>query len=170
MKMIGSLIIVFGLAGYMKEWIFRNLSRGKRLEELLSFLRKAVYALEETHTTWIRFFEEYEGQEKCIVESVHEVAKRLKEHRYPKGELAWQEVMIEQKEAIDLSKEAFELVSHVGDAFFGRSQKENLESLRWYIKLLEKCKEQEGKAFIEKKKVWIPVGALGGVMIIIILI
>ena len=162
--------MVFGFSGYIHEWIHRNISREKRMAELLAFLRKAVYALEETHTPWIRFFEEYESKDICVFESVQEVGRRLKENRYPKGELAWREVMIERRVGWDFSGEAFELLCYVGEAFFGKSQKENLELLNLYIKLIFQCKEKEHMEFAEKKKLWIPVGALGGVMIIIILI
>lgn len=162
--------MVMGIAGYIHDWIYRHNIRRKRLEEILSFFRKAVYAMEETHTPWIRFFEEYESRDECVVESTHEVARRLKENRYPRGELAWRDVMTEKREIWDLSKEAFELLYNSGNAFFGKSQKENLELLGLYIKLLSDCKEKEVKEFVEKKKVWIPVGCLGGLMVIIILI
>ena len=170
MKIMGIIMMITGIIGFIGDWTMRHITRRKRLDEILLFLRKAVYALEETHTPWIRFFEEYEGRDICVVESIHEVASRLKENRYPKGELAWQDAMTERKETLDLSKEAFELFYNSGDAFFGKSQKENLEQLRLYIKLLFECKEQECKEFAEKKKVWIPVGGLGGLMVIIILI
>lgn len=170
MKMVGIVILVIGIVGYIYDWISRHITRSKRLEEILIFFRKAVYAMEETHIPWIRFFEEYHGEFLEITDSIHEVAYRLKEHRYPKGEPAWQDVMTENRESLDLSKEAFELLYHSGDAFFGKSQRENLEQLNMYIKLLYECKEREDKEFAEKKKVWIPVGTLGGVMIIIILI
>lgn len=170
MKIIGIGFMVIGIVEYIYDWISRHIARSKRLEDILIFFRKAVYAMEETHTPWIRFFEEYQGRDTRITDSVHEVARRLKEHRYPKGELAWRDVMSEKKEVLDFSKEAFELLYNSGDAFFGKSQKENLEQLNLYIKLLYECKEQERKEFAEKKRVWIPVGALSGVMIIIILI
>lgn len=170
MKIIGIIIMVIGMGGFIRDWILRHITRRKRMEELLSFFRKAVYAMEETHTPWIRFFEEYESRDECVAESIHEVARRLKENRYPKGELAWRDVMTERKVVWDFSKAAFELLYNSGNAFFGKSQKENLELLRLYIRLLFDCKEQESKEFAEKKKVWIPVGALSGVMIIIILI
>lgn len=170
MKIMGIVILAIGIVGYMYDWMNRHITRNKRMEEILIFFRKAVYAMEETHTPWIRFFEDYQGGVLEITDSIHEVACRLKEHRYPKGETAWQDVMMENRESLDLSKEAFDLMYSSGDAFFGKSQKENLEQLNLYIKLLYECKEQERKEFAEKKRVWIPVGALGGVMIIIILI
>lgn len=162
--------MIFGFCGAIKEWIQKNVNRDKRMEDILSFLRKAVYAMEETHTPWIRFFEEYASGDQEVTDAIHEVGFRLKENRYPKGELAWQDVMTEKREVLDLSMEAFELVYRLGEAFFGKSQKENLELLNLYMKLLSQCKEKERIAFAEKKKLWIPVGALGGVMIIIILI
>lgn len=170
MKIIGIVCMIIGIAGYSYDWISRHITRSKRLEEILTFLRKAGHAMEETHTPWIRFFEEYQSRDACVTESIHEVSHRLKENRYPRGELVWQDVMTERKETLDFSKEAFELLFHSGDAFFGKSQKENLELLNLYKKQLFECKEQERIEFAEKKRLWIPVGALGGVMIIIILI
>ncbi len=170
MKIVGIIIMVIGIVGFIHDWILRHITRRKRMEEFLFFFRKAVYAMEETHTPWIMFFEKYEGRDACVTESVHEVADRLKENRYPKGELAWQDVMTERRDTFDFSKDTFELLYHSGNAFFGKSQKENLELLRLYIKLLSDCKERESKEFAERKKVWIPVGTLGGIMVIIILI
>ena len=170
MKIMGILCIAIGIAGYSFDWISRHITRRKRMEEILIFLRKAAYAMEETHTPWIRFFEEYQSGDLCVTESIHEVARRLKENCYPRGELAWRDVVTEKEKTYDLSKEAFELLFHSGDAFFGKSQKENLELLNLYKKEFYECKERERMEFAEKKRVWIPVGALGGVMIIIVLI
>ncbi len=170
MKLVAIAIITIGIAGFIHDWLLRHQARRKRMEELISFFRKAVYAMEETKVHWILFFEGYEGNDACINQSIHEVAKRLKENRYPKGELAWQEVMEEKKTDWDFSKEAHELLKSSGNAFFGKSQKENLECMRLYMKLLDLQREKECKEFAEKKKVWIPVGALGGIMLVIILV
>lgn len=170
MKLVGITIIGIGIAGVIYDWLLRQRNRRKRLEELLSFFRKAVYAMEETKIHWIVFFEDYMGNDECLSESLHEVAQKLRENRYPKGELAWQEVMKEKKADWDFSKEAFELLMASGAAFFGKSKAENLELLRLYIKLFTDCKQKEIEDFAEKRKVWIPVGALGGIMLVIILI
>ena len=170
MKIIGILILGTGILGLIHDWLYRHQIRRKRMEELMSFFRKAIYAMEETKTPWILFFDAYEGNDICVTESVHEVSKKLKENRYPKGELAWQDAMEEREKEWDFSKEAFELLLASGNAFFGKSQKENLELMRMYMKLFEECEKRETQSFGEKKKVWIPVGALGGIMLVIILI
>lgn len=170
MKLIGITIIAIGIAGMIHDWLLRHQNRRKRMEELLSFFRKAVYAMEELKVHWITYFEEYEGADICLNKSVWETAQRLKQNCYAKGELAWQEVMKEKKADWDFSKEAFLLLLSSGTAFFGKSQKENLEFLRLYIKLLDEQNKKECLEFAEKKKVWIPIGTLGGIMLVIILL
>ena len=39
-----------------------------------------------------------------------------------------------------------------------------------YIQLFTDCSKKEKQEFAEKKKLWIPLSALGGMMIVIILI
>ena len=170
MKLVAITIIATGIAGFIRDWICRCQTRRKRLEELLAFFRKAIYAMEETKVHWITFFEEYEGNDACINQSIHEVAERLKQNCYPKGEMAWKEVMEEKKAKWDFSKESQTLLIASGSAFFGKSQRENAECMRLYMKLLDLQREKECKEFAEKKKVWIPVGALGGIMLVIILV
>lgn len=136
----------------------------------LSLFRRAQHVMEETRRPWILFFEDYEGEDACVMEFVRELAVRLRENRYPKGELAWQEVLKEQREKWDFSKETFDILLKSGSAFFGQSQQENLELFRLYTTLLMECKEKEKCEFAEKRKIWIPVGALGGIMVVIILI
>lgn len=174
-KLVGIVMMGIGIMGVIKDWMFRQIRRQKRMEEIISFYRKAVYAIEETQTPLIPFFESIESVESlgnrdsCLTDCVHEIAARLKENRYPKGKSAWQEVMKEQRERWDFSKESFDLLFHSGSAFFGKSQKENLELLRLYIRLFSDCARKEKMAFAEQKKVWIPVGALGGIMLVIML-
>ena len=170
MKIAGIFIIGIGIAGMLSDWIRRNKNRHKRLEAIISFFRKTVYAMEENKVHWIRYFEEYEGNDTCLEEGIHSVSQRLKENRYPKGELAWQEAFLERKSELDLSKETFETLLASGTAFFGKSQKENVELMRMHIRLFTDCSKKEKQEFAEKKKMWIPLSALGGVMIVIILI
>ncbi len=132
-KWIGIIMIGIGIYGSVYDWILSHRNRKKRMEELLVFFRKAAYSMEDPHTRWIFFFEEYNGGDECVTESVHEVARRLKENRYPMGETAWKEVMEERKTEWDFSKEAYELLLSCGACFFGKSKAENLEILRMYM-------------------------------------
>lgn len=170
MKIAGIIIIGIGIAGVLHDWIHRYQNRQKRLEEIIFFLRKAVYAMEENKVHWIIYFEEYKANDKCLELGIHNVSQKLKENRYPRGEQAWQESMCERKADLDLSKEAFETLLSCGKAFFGKSQKENVELMRMYIQLFTDCSKKEKQEFAEKKKLWIPLSALGGMMIVIILI
>lgn len=169
-KIIGILFFGVGVMGEIYEWIARNKSRQKRLDEMLVFLKKAKYAMEEEKVRWIPFFSRYESEDEIVTETLHEIAIRLEEHRYPYGEEAWKAVFLEKKREWNCKEASFQVLMQMGGAFFGRSRQENEEFMDSYIRQLETCKCEEKKKFAEEKKIWIPVSVLGGVMLVIMLI
>ncbi len=169
-KIIGILLFGAGIMGEVYEWMARNKSRQKRLEEMLIFLKKARYAMDEEKVRWIPFFEHYESEDVIVTETLHEIGKRLEEHRYPYGEDAWKSVFLEKKREWNCKEACFQVLIQMGGAFFGRSRQENGAFMESYIRQLEECKGKEKEKFAEEKKVWIPVSVLGGVMLVIMLI
>ncbi|MBR4025940.1 MAG: hypothetical protein IKJ01_00085, partial [Lachnospiraceae bacterium] len=150
-------------------WITRQKTRQRKLHEMEIFFRKAIYAMEEEKARWIVFFENYESRECIVMETLHEIAFRLRQNIYPKGEDAWEAVFMEKKNMWDCSESSFHLLLQSGHAFFGKSRKENSCFLQSYLRQLEECQAQEKQKFQEEKKVWIPVSMLGGCMMVIIL-
>lgn len=169
-KILGIFLFGMGTMGEIYEWIARTKSRQKRLDEMLLFLKKAKYAMEEEKVRWIPFFYQYESNDAIVTETLHEIASRLEEHRYPYGEDAWKAIFLEKKKEWNCKEASFQVLIQVGRAFFGRSRQENGEFMDSYIKQLEICKGEEKQKFAEEKKVWIPVSVLGGVMLVILLI
>ena len=169
-KLLGVVFLGIGIGGSIYEWLMRHLTRKRRMNMLLDFLRSVRFTMEESNIFWISFLEEYISEDALLQDTCREVAKRLKEHTYPKGELAWQTVVKEKEAQWDLSPAAMEILLDLGKGFFGKTRKENLDVIVMHIRLLQECKEKEHTEFGEKKKIWIPVGLLGGVMLVIVLI
>ena len=170
LKLIGILLLGIGILGQVYEWITRQKTRQRKLREMEIFFQKAIYAMEEEKVRWIVFFENYESKEPLIMETLQEIALRLRENRYAKGEDAWEAVFIEKKKQWDCSEASFHLLIQAGHAFFGKSRKENSCFLQSYLKQLKESQIQEKQKFQEEKKVWIPVSMLGGCMVVIILL
>lgn len=169
-KLVGIVLFGIGVIGELHEWITRNKNRQKRLDEMIVFLTKARYAMEEEKVRWIPFFLNYKSQDEIIMQTLCEIVKRLQEHRYPYGEDAWKAVFLEKKTSWDCKEESFQVLLQLGGAFFGRSKQENGEFMDSYIRQLKECKKREKEIFAEEKKVWIPVSVLGGVMLVIMLV
>ena len=169
-QFLGICLLGVGIFGSIYEWIMRQRNRKRRMDNLLDFLRTISFTMEESNIFWIPFLEEYVSEDEAIQEVLYKLLQNLKENKYPKGELAWQEAIKGCEEQWDFSKESMELLYGIGKGFFGKSRKENLEIIHMYMHLLQECKEKEQKEFAEKKKVWIPVTLLGGIMLVIVLI
>uniref|UniRef100_UPI004056694C hypothetical protein n=1 Tax=Agathobacter sp. TaxID=2021311 RepID=UPI004056694C len=169
-KVVGILLFGAGIMGEIQEWIKRNKERQKRLDEMLVFLKKARYAMEQEKVRWIPFFKEYQSADKTVTETLHEVGACLEQHIYPYGEEAWKAVFLEKKRQWDCSETCFEVLTQMGCVFFGRSRQENEAFMDSCIRRLEECKAEEKKKFAEEKKVWIPVSVLGSMMFVIMLL
>lgn len=169
-KVIGILILGIGGVGEIYEWIARNKSRQKRLEELIIFLKKSRYAMEEEKVRWIPFFQTYESEDELVNETLRQVGDYLEQHRYPYGEEAWKSVFLERKNEWNCKESCFQVFMQMGGAFFGRSKQENGAFMERSIRQLEECKQKEIERFAEEKKVWIPVSMLGGVLLVILLL
>lgn len=169
-KIIGIVLMLGGIAGILYQWIMLQKARQLRLEEFILFLQKSIFAMETERVKVIDYFAKYVSCDSEITESLREIAKRLGQNTYPKGQEAWEEVLKEEEQNWAFDKESFDVVLHAGNGFFGRSREENIcflqKSLREMEKLQAKIKEKDA----QERKVWVPVGMLGGVMIMILLI
>ena len=169
-KIIGIILFGAGLMGEVYEWIAKNKSREKRLEEMSFFLKKARYAMEEEKVRWIPFFKNYKSKDTVVTQTLHNIAQCLEEHRYPYGEDAWKAVFLEKKREWNCKEACFQMLMQMGNAFFGRSRQENADFMERYSNQLEEWIKKEKEQFTEERKVWIPVSLLGGVMIVIMLV
>ena len=170
-KGLGVLFVLGGIAGILHSWVRLQKKRRKRLEEFIQFIHKSIYAMESEKVKIIDFFLQYQKKEDELLEyTLHEIANRLKENTYAVGQSAWEEVFREKKQEWMQQEEVFQGILQTGKGFFGRSVQENTSVLQKNLQELERLKLECKKKEIQERKVWIPVGMLGGMMIIILFI
>lgn len=177
-KIVGIFFVLGGVAGVLHSWMIQQKERQMRLEEMVRFLQKSVFAIEREKIKIVEYFARYgdrdgrmlDKNERILEKTLHEIAKRLATNTYPMGHSAWEEVFKEEEQNWALDKETFEVVLQAGKGFFGRSRAENICFLQKSIQELEKRQEKIKEKDVQERKVWVPVGMLGTVMIMILFI
>jgi len=175
---IGIILVLGGAMGCLHSWIRVQKERQIRLNECIVFLQKSVFAMGTEKVKVMDYFAKYKSQDTQIAPSkdiilertLHEIAKRLATNTYPKGQAAWEEVLKEEEADFDFDKETFEILLRVGNGFFGRSCEENLCFLQKSINELENQQKKMKERDAQERKIWVPVGMLGAVMLLIIFV
>lgn len=177
-KIVGIVMLLGGVIGFLYSWICGQKERQKRMEEFIIFLQKSIFAMESEKIKVIDYFSNYVSRksqiigdnDKVLENILHEIAKRLSMNTYPKGQDAWEEVLREEEANLDFDKETFGVILQVGNGFFGRSCEENICFLQKSLNELEKQQEKLKERDAKERKVWVPVGMLGGVMLMIMFV
>lgn len=177
-KIVGIFFVLGGVAGCLYSWVMQQKNRQMMLEELIRFLQKSVFAMENEKIKIVEYFSRYTSMDggmadkdaHVLEKSLHEIAKRLATNTYPEGLLAWEEVFKEEEQNWALDKEIIEVLLRAGNGFFGRSREENICFLQKSIQELEDAKQKVKEKDVQERKVWVPVGMLGALMITILFI
>lgn len=176
-KIVGLLLVLGGVTGYLYSWICMQRKKERQLEEFIVFLQKSIFAMETEKVRVIEYFGNYESMkqirgktESVLGKTLQEIAKRLATNTYPNGQFVWEEVLKEEKQNWALDGETFGVVLAAGAGFFGRSCQENICFLQKSIKELEMRKMKIKEKDVQERKVWVPVGMLGTVMLLIIFV
>jgi len=169
-KLIGTMFIIGGITGYLYCWQTKQKERQERVEAFLLFLQKSVFIMEAENTKVGQLFLSCLGREAVLNETLTEIARRLELKIYPKGESIWEEVFREEEQNWDLDRETFGLIINAGNGFFGRNRAENICFLQKSIRQLELQEKKNREKDTKERKVWLPVGMLGGLMIVILFI
>jgi stage III sporulation protein AB len=159
-----------GAAGMLGFWIRQQKLRIRRMKAFLSFLSRTYYAMGTEHAQMIAYLREYGGKEAFLGDMLKELAGILNDHKSPSGEQAWGMVCESRKKEWDVNETAWEILTDCGKALFGNNLAENLKRLQALERKMEEQIAQEERIFAEKRKVLTPVGLLGGVMLIVILL
>lgn len=169
-KIVGMFLVMSGIAGCIYSWISSQKTKHRRMEELIIFLQKSVFAMEEEKVRIIDYFGSYRSKDSVLEETLQEIAHRLRQNCYPDGQLVWEDVIWEKKEEWNYDEETFGMILAVGNGFFGKKRTENVCFLRKSLKQLELQRDKNKERDTQERKVWIPVGMLGGIMLMIILV
>ena len=175
-KLLGASLVLGGVAGVLYSWCCEQKEKQKRLENMLFFLKKSVYVMQRERIKvaelLLKYIEqnksEQRNKEKVLVSTLEEILKRLSTNTYPSGQMVWEEVLQEEKKNWNLDPEIYAILVQAGNGFFGQSREENVNFLEKSIKELE---EQQAKLKLknaQERKVWVPVGMLGTMMVIIL--
>lgn len=142
------------------------------------FFQKSIGVMETERIRVMDYFEKYASQNingenletQLLQTSLREIARRLATNTYPNGQMVWEEVFTEEKQNLAFDQETFSIILQAGNGFFGRSREENIRFLKKSVRELEiqqkKLKEKDAK----ERKLWVPVGMLGAVMLAILFV
>jgi stage III sporulation protein AB len=170
LKLVGACAVMSGAAGMLGFWIRQQKLRIRRMKAFLSFLSRTYYAMGTEHAQMIAYLRAYDGKDALLGDMLQELAGILNDHASPSGEQAWEKVCAVRKKEWDVGEAAWEILSACGKALFGNNLAENLKHLQALERKLEEQIAQEERIFAEKRKILTPVGLLGGVMLIVILL
>lgn len=168
-KIVGMLLVLGGVAGVLYSWISVQREKQMRLGEFIVFLQKSIFAMETEKIKVIDYFAKYKC-EPVLEKTLHEIAKRLATNTYPKGQDAWEEVLKEEEQNFAFDTETFEVMLRAGSGFFGRSCEENICFLQKNLQELENLRRVIKEKDAQERKMWVPVGMLGAIMLMIIFI
>lgn len=161
-------MLLGGTMGVLYSWICGLKERERKLEEFILFFQKSIGVMETEKIRVIDYFEKYASQE--LQTSLVEIARRLDSNTYPNGQIVWEEVFMEEKQNLSFDQETFSIILQAGNGFFGRSREENIRFLQKTVKELETQKKKLMEKDAKERKVWVPVGMLGAVMLTILFV
>ena len=170
MRTVGMGMIGIGIVGWLRAWIHAYRNQIKCMEATIALFRHGIHAMESNPRPWQEFFAQYEGQDKNLNKFVKQLWEFLSDFRFATGEEAWKEAMMASKIQVYLPEEGYSLLCESSKGFFGLSKDENKEVLTYYKHRMEECLEQEKRKFCQQRKIVLPMGALGGAMLVILLL
>lgn len=178
LKAIGILLVLGGTAGILYNWISGLKERERKIEEFILFFRKSIGVMESEKIKVIDYFEKYASQNiktnniemQILQHALTEIARRLASNTYPNGQMVWEEVFMEEKGKLSFDQETFSILLRAGNGFFGRSREENIRFLQKSVRELETQQRKLAEKNAKERKVWVPVGMLGAVMVAILFV
>ena len=169
-KLVGCICVLGGVTGVLYDWIMTQKLIENRIEEFLQFIHKSIFVMETENIRIINLFMEYQTSDDLLEKSLHSIGNSLNEKRYPTGQEVWRAVFMDIRQELGFDEELFQCILHVANGFFGRSKQENISYLKRYFIEIERMQKQRKEKSKQERKVWIPIGVLGGVMTIILFI
>ena len=167
---MGCISLLIGVSGLLYQWILQQKRRERRIDEILLFLQRTISAMEGERVRIIDYLEQYNSREEVLKDTLLVIAYRLRQNRYPDGIDVWELTICEKQEEWDLDADSFEIVRGIGIGLFGRRRDENVRILQRSQTRLEENWSKMKEKSARERKLWVPVGMLGTVMLMIILI
>ena len=168
-ELLGIIFLLGGVSGLLYQWILVQREKQKRMEAFTIFLRKSIFMIEKEKIKLIDYFQR--GCTDTVLQSILcEIARRLSENRYPDALEVWEAVFRENKERTAFDEETFHIILESGRGLFGCSRTENICFLKKSLSEMEEQQRKIREKDAQARKVWVPVGMLGAVLLVILLI
>jgi hypothetical protein len=151
-------------------WLEGERRRLAMMEECIRLFAQWDFALRSGHIRLYQFLEQYESGQPEFEKALAEVSRLLRQNCYSSGREVWLCVMGERRKKLSLSGEAYEIFLKAGDAFFCGSSGESLHTMASCRERMEACLTKARGELAGKRRVYIPMGMLGGVVLIILLV
>jgi len=151
-------------------WMERMKRSRQCMQEIVRFLSSWEYSLQIRQMRVPEFLAVYPYTMPELRLVADEVREGLLSHAYPTGQRVWEEVIEKHRSALGLPEEAYQILMRAADGFFGSNSRQAQQCIQVCIRMLEGVIEEEQKNYREKRRVYMPVGMLTGVMIVILLI
>lgn len=169
-KLLGILLILGGCAGMLVGWYETQKKKQALMRECIRLFSQWHYALEREHLRLYDFLEEYDARQPEVKNLLIGLKALLEKNCYPSGILAWQKVLGEKRREFPWDDEAWNVLMDAGDAFFGANSQESLRCVDACRRRMEEMLALEYQNMKRKWKMYMPVGMLGGVILIILLV
>ena len=166
-KVLGAVCVLAGVAGILYNWTLEQKKKEQRLDAFLFFVRKAIFAIDTEKARIIPLFSSYDGEPQ-LTQILHKVAQELSLNVNPKGEKVWENIFLEEEKHLGFEPEVLQMIVQMGKGFFGRSREENITFLKKYVEEIEEQKKTISIRDKQARKIWVPLGMLGALMIIIL--
>lgn len=167
-KWIGAGMILLGCTGLLYQWYKTQKERQRLLMEWIRLLSGWEHSLLLEKSRLKEFLCRFDAREEAFRLFLEKLVLAIEERRYPFGQRIWNEVLSSCRKQMPLTKEQWEILHQASDAFFGVNCDEALRNTRRSIQGLKEAQSMEQREFLQKQKVYMPVGMLGGILLIIL--
>lgn len=169
-RLLGTILILCGSAGCLFSWRENEKKKQAFMEECIRMFAQWNYALEKGHMRLYDYLEYYDTDWNEMRTLLSGLKNRLSQNCYASGKKAWQEVLVMHKKILPVKGEAYEILVSASDSFFGNSSMESQRCIKICKERMEEELVRYRKEYAGKKKVYMPLGMLLGLMLIIFLI
>ncbi len=169
-RLLGIGLILLGCAGALLGWMEEERKKQEMMQECIRFFAHWQYALKSAQMRLYDFFEQYEPGQEVFADCLAEVTELLRKNCYATGQEVWKYVMINHKKQLLMGGESFRILLESADSFFSDSSMEGLRCIGVCMERMEKCLAFSREEYFRKRRVYTPLGMMGGVVLIILLV
>ena len=169
-KLVGGACVLIGFVILLACWMERMKRNIRNMLSIVRFLQSWAYVLEVRQMRIAEFLETYPYDVPELEHVADEVQHDLLLYIYPTGQEVWQKVLKRQKHTLGLPEDAFQVLLRAGEGFFGNNHRQTQQCITSCIRQMETVIGEEREHYLEKRKVYMPVGMLTGVMVVILLL